>query len=377
MSRSRWVALLGPPLFIVLATGTATLVVDPVSRADAQALPVPGAVVACGPAGSANTSEAAVPPGAWWRSIPDLDEMGSLFGWTLTMGSPDGDVLEIALPPASIVSGPARGRVIVSADDEGRSAILMVDVAGACTRTFDLGSAIARHAIADPEGDGALVHLLARDSRADLGVWRVAADGSAPQLVLAPIAAEILRTAGIERVWATTLRASLDGRRLGVQSCDPEACATRIVNLESGAITTLDGEHGSLVGIAGSRVVTMAACHGLPCPVLVWNAQGRGHSNVEPAATGAAMSPDGRLVVAIRDADGGSTAYTIDLQNGRRSPAGALGAGALLRGGVAATSGLETAPNAVEISQAGEQPAALSLHPLSGPSAFQLQEAQP
>lgn len=346
MSRSRWLALLGPPLIVILATGAASAGTGHRPEVQAETVSNLGSVFTCTTASDPPAARAGV--GTWWRLTPALDPGGALTGWTLTGGDRgDGTArpVRLDLPPASSASGPDRGRVIVATDDGSRSAVRVVNVAAGCARDLDVGDAIARRAIADPDGDGVLVHLLARESRTDLGVWRVASDGQRRR-ILGPVDASTLRVAGLGRVWSTNLAATRDGRRLAVQSCDPRTCVTRALDRDSGRVVTLTGGQGDLIGFAGDRLVTMAACPGLPCAVLAWRDDGTPRV-VAGTTLGAAVSAVGSVLIAVPHGRAGAQAIVYDPVTGTRREIGELPDGALPVPGSAATSGIEAGPSGI------------------------------
>jgi hypothetical protein len=282
-------------------------------------------------------------------------------GGSAVGATPDAEPTTISLPSASLVGGPDRGRVIVSADDGRRSIIRLIDAASGCVGVFDVGPAIARRTVADPAGDGILVHLLERATRADMGIWRVTADGQPMTRILPPLDAGDLARAGIGRVWTTALRVSADGTRLAVQACDPEACLTRVLDLRTGSVSAVAGEQGDLVGFAGERLITMAHCHGLPCGILSWGADGRAPITLVPAALAAAVSPDGRVVGVVADESGATDLLVTDSAGGGRRSLGRLATEALINGNGSASAGIEVGPDAVGILAGSGVPAALPL----------------
>ena len=359
MSRSRWVVLLGPPLILIMATGLVDAVGGHRSRVDAGALPSVRAVTACaGPGAASDVGRR--PIGTWWRMSPTIDLGGSLTGWTLAAGAGD-RLVRLDLPPASSASGPDGGRVIVAADDGARSSIRIIDVAAACQTTVDIDQAMARGAIAEASGNAVLVHLLDRETRADLGVWRTARDGRRT-LVLGPVDAATLRAAGIEKVWATTMVATRDGRRLAVQSCDPESCVTRILERGSGRVTVIAGRQGDVLGFSGNRLVTMAACPGLPCGVLSWTDGGSPDVLVD-ASLGAAIASNGLAGIAVPAAGGAATAVAIDLATRHRHELGPLARETVPLPASARSAGLETGPDAVPILAPSGPPTTLEVLP--------------
>jgi hypothetical protein len=373
--------LLGPPLLIALAVASAAVIPNSRLGVRAGALPNPRAIAECANAAPAAAAVNARPDraaqGSWWRLVPVTDSGGTLTDWTLTVGASDARAATFTLPPASFVSGPDHGRLVIAEDDGARSAVRVLDVAGGCARTLDLGAAIARRAVTDPGRDAVLVHLLDRSSRADLGTWRVPLNGGDLVRVLAPIPDAALRAAGISQVWATTLLTSSDGSQLAVQSCDPVACVTRILDLGTGDILIIDGAHGELVGFAGDRLVSMGACGGPPCEVLSWDLATGVPATLETAAIGAAVSRDGRVVVAVRDSGAEAHVLAIDASSGSRESLGVLDAGTVPLGGMSAVAGLETALDAVGLVRDLGQPFPLELGPRATSPVTRPLETQP
>ena len=351
-------------------------------RALAGTAPIPRPLAECvttapaHPGGATGRLGAAAPTGAWWHQAPVVDAAGTLDGWTLVVGAPGGREITLTLPAASVVTGPVNGQVFVATDDGNSSAVRVVDATAGCARTVDIAQAIARRAIADLDGAGILVHLLDRDTRDDLGVWRIGAGGVDHERVLAPIPEATLRAAGIEQVWATALATSGDGSRLAVQSCAPENCVTRVLEFGTGSVMTVDGAQGELVGFASDRLVTMGPCPGLPCSVLAWSLENVAPSTLEEAATGAAMAPGGVLIAAVVDSDGRTRAIAIDPSTGTHRSLGFIGSGTVPAGGASASAGIETAPGTVGLLGPDGRPALLDLDPSSSPATRQ-SEVQP
>ncbi len=370
MTRSRWVVLLGPPLILILGVGVATAG-GRAPRAPAGMLALPRPVTACSATGSGGQAAAGHGPegrlvgsksvGARWRSTPALDRSGSLIGWTLIVGVPGGPEGTLDLPAASSASGPARGRVIVAVDDGARSSIHVVDAARTCDTVLDLGVVVARRAIADPLGDGFLVHLLDRPTRVDLGVWHVSPDGRRSRL-LAPLADASRDEAGIRRVWTTNLLARLDGRQLAVQACDPETCLTRIVERPSGRVTAIVGAQGELIGFSGGRLITWAACHGMPCGVVAWSPEGT-PTTLTDSAIGAAVTTDGTVVIAVQRGLAEAHALAIDVLARGTRDIGPLAADLLPVPATARFAGIETGPNSVGLAGPTGQASELGLLP--------------
>ena len=195
-----------------------------------------------------------------------------------------------------------------------------------------------------PAETACIAHLLEPGSRRDLGVWRIALDGRIAERVLEPVSDATLAAAGIDRVWVTDLRLDAAGRRLAVQSCHPDACVTRIVDLATGDFGVLAGEgQGPIVGFSGGQLVTWAACHGLPCPVVAWDIAGGSDRTLALEASGAALSGDGRRLVITRSgAAGEGELVAIDVRSGGARSLGAGGVDDLpLSGAAGVAAGME------------------------------------
>ncbi|HLO35141.1 MAG TPA: hypothetical protein VK194_03630, partial [Candidatus Deferrimicrobium sp.] len=151
-----------------------------------------------------------------------------------------------------------------------------------------------------------------RATRADLGIWHRRLDTDAPAdrlLAPAPPDARFGRTFSTEFTWG------LAGDRLAIQSCGEVACRTRVVAPGGGPVQMLDAPGlGLLVGLDGDRVVTYAACRGLPCPIISTDIV-TGDRRVLAVAAGLATivaSPDGsRLVHESRPVPGAPIRSTL------------------------------------------------------------------
>lgn len=386
MSRRLWLVLLGPPLMVAAAVpGLSGRLALPAGGTS----PLPDRpIAACGPAlpggtGATANSAPAARPGAWWRTEPNLGPGGAIDGWTLRTGAPGIRPGIVDLPAASTVTGPVGGRVVVASEGSGgaaRSTIRVVDVVRACSTDIPVTGRIVRRAIADPGGDGVLAHLIEPGTRRDLGVWQIAPDGRIGRRVLEPLPEPLREAAGMDVVWVTDLRLQAETRRLAVQSCHPDACVTRIVDLATGEVDILAGEgQGPIIGISGTNLVTWAACHGLPCPVLAWERGGGSPRTLAAEASGAALTGDARRLVAIRSGTSGARELAaIDVRTGLSRLLGVPGKDAWpLAGGAGAIAGLEVTGEAAAIGVSGRVPVPLDLDDPSATVTPPDQEVQP
>ena len=356
-SRLRRVVILGPPLVMVLATASGF---RGAPRVVAGSLPLPTQLVECAPGTTARATAPGSGEGTWWDQRPTMDSEGALTGWTVTIGAPRARSMAVGLPPGSFVSGPNEGRIVVTVEDGTQSTIQVIDTTARCARSFRIEGSIARRAVLTPDGSTALVHLLTRGTRADLGTWRVPLDGTRPSRLLVPPTTAALRSAGIQRVWSTELRLSADGARLAVQSCDPDHCLTRVLDFETGAMATISGDHGSVVDMLGRTLITRAACPGLPCDILAWDLRTGRSKTIATSTSGAAVTRDGRVVVIRRTVDGTTTATLVELDSGRPVALGDLERGVFLQDGTG-TTGIETPPDAIGLIRPGGPPTFLDI----------------
>lgn len=351
--RPRWI------LTVLLLAGAGGLLAAvrllPLAEAG-RSSPLPG-LVACaatpvvGPGATAR-------PGAFFRSEARLDAAGSLIGRRLYVGEAGQIAATAELPAESAMSGPVDGVVVVTADDGARSIVQLVSVGG-CATTVHTTASVVRRAIVDPLDGSLLLHLVDRATRADLGVWRLAAGTTRPERILEPLPASL----HFGTVWATDLVLDAAGRQLAVQSCQDRECLTRIVDLARPAAlpTVLRGSgQGPMLGFAGDRLVTWAACDGLPCALLEWDAAAAGPSQLVADASAAGLTGDGRLLVVVVTGATGERSLVVDLATGQARPLHGLlpGDRPVARGGIA-TAGLELATDQVAVGQRAGEPHAI------------------
>ncbi|MBF8289230.1 MAG: hypothetical protein HW391_198 [Chloroflexi bacterium] len=379
MSRRRWIVLLGPPLILAMAAVPAL--------SDRLAVPVgatsllpPVPISACATAAGGREPR----PGAWWRSAPVLDASGVLAGWSLQVGAPGRRTSARDLPAASTISGPHGGLVLVAVEGpdplDSASSVLVIDTARGCAGEIPVRIGIARRAVPDPRGAGVLVHLLASDTRRDLGVWRLDPSGEPAERVLEPLPDALREQAGMDRVWTTDLRQDTAGRSLAVQSCHPAGCVTRLADLDGRNVVVVAGPgQGPMIGLSDGDLVTWGACPGLPCPVLIWD-RGDGRARtVFPGAIGASVAADERTLVVVHvAADGTNELLAVDLRSGRQRSLGPADDDVLpLPGGPGAAAGLEVPSTEIGIGHAGRTPTSLRLTDVPSPTNPPEQVVQP
>lgn len=341
MKESRWLRWVGPGLIALVAAGSAATIATgaPPRPWEAQACPeTQPAEIGAEWATPTGFGDLALQP--WYRLDPRLDKSGALEGQRLSFGlDRDRTGRFHDVPPESFAAGPFGRIVLVGSDNGTTSRLQALDVAGDCIHDLAESADVIRRATIDPSGTAIYEMRVDRASRADLGIWRRQLDGSTAAVqVLAPIPADIRfgTTFSTEFAW------DVSGVRLAIQSCGEAACRTRIVDVVGGDVRTIDdADLGTMIGLAGSSLVTYQACPGLPCPILAVDFASRVRTTVAAAASGAvlASTPDGpRVVHEVFDGAGiGLRAVTLDgahardlgsVADGLRllSPAGLAGA---------------------------------------------------
>jgi hypothetical protein len=297
-----------------------------------------------------------VGPGSWWKLTERLDGAGAMAGRQLAVGRGGSTALLLDLATETVASGPIGGVVVVASDDERRSEISLVSSLGACSWLVDQSADVVRGAILDPGDGSVLAHLVDRQTRADLGTWRFnGKDALAQPALVAPA----LAPGAIDGpVWITDLRLDQAGHILAVQSCTDSGCLTRLFDLRVPGKdpTVLAGGQGSLLGFAGKRLLTWAACPGFPCGIQSWDIATARATVVLDRADAAAVTPDGRFVVASTDV-GAVHTLRIELGSGTRALIkGISGDDLLLPVGVAATSGVQLGADEIPVGAPGANP---------------------
>ena len=255
MVESRWFRRAGPA---VAALGAMALIASTTLGAPDR----PWVPAAC--AGAARVGDPA--PGTWYRIDP-VFQGGARTGQRLVIGpAPDGVTRTLELESESFAAGPFGGTILVGSDDGARTRLSLIDVARACAWLLDGSVDVIRTATVAPDGATVFETRVDRRTRADLGVWRRALDGSTPpSRVLPPIVADDR----FGPTWLTDLVWSDDGSSLAVQSCGEIACRVRIIDANGGGVRLVaDPAMGDIVGLADGRLVAHGACRGLPCPLL-------------------------------------------------------------------------------------------------------------
>jgi hypothetical protein len=352
-NRPRWIVA------IALLAGAVGLIaaLRLLPAAEAGRASPPAALSACltppavGPGGVAQ-------PGAFFKTQPHLDGQGTLVGRRLFVGAAGQTTATGELPAESSFSGPIDGVVAVAADDGKRSTVQLVSTSGGCETTLLTSASVVRRAVIDSVDGSVLLHLVARTDRADLGVWQLARGAAQPTRILEPLPAAL--DFGV--VWATDLSLDDAGRNLAVQSCQDRECLTRVVDLGAlsrPAIVLRGSRQGPMLGFAGDRLVTWAACDGFPCDLLAWDPAAAAPTQLIADALAAGLTTNGQLLVAML-ADLPDHAVVIDLQTGILRPLHGLARGdrPVALGGIA-VAGLELGPDQLAVAQLAGDPHAI------------------
>jgi hypothetical protein len=356
MSRRRWTIWLGPPVALA-AIALVLARFQPGAEAGGRATVVGAATCTTTPARRdvGGKVDLGVGQGTWWALSERLDGNGALVGRQLALGRGGATRLTMDLAADAMASGPAGGLVALTSDDGQRSQVRLVSAEQGCEFLVREVQDLARGAIVDPVDGSLIVHLVDRRSRADLGTWRYAADGTGePVIVAPPLEANAERGPN----WITDLRFDASATRLAVQSCTAEGCLTRLFEMRRGLVPVarVDAAQGALIGAADGRLVTWEPCDGLPCGVVSWDLGGGSATTILEHAESAALTSTGRFVIGVADSSRGSI-VRFDLTAGKAVALRGLNANErFVGGGVVGTSGIQVGADEVGVAAAGAVP---------------------
>lgn len=358
MSRQRWSRWLAAPLALV-AIGLVLSRFQPGAEAGGRtSAPPTGACAGEPPLGSSASAAPAAGAGqrTWWRLEEALDADGTLVGRTLYAGRAAKTTLTMSLETESMARGPVRGLLIVTNDDGHASEVRLVSIADGCSWLVHRNPDVVRSAILDAAAGIAYAHLVQRETRADLGIFRLA--GGDPDAALPRVLDPLPPQADLGEIWATELRLDEAGTALAVQSCSDRNCLTRVLSPAAfgSPVTVVRGEgQGAIIGFAGDRVVTWAFCAGMPCGVQAWTARSQKPAMLAERAVGAGLTLDGRYLLLVTDDSG--RAIRVDLAGNGTSVVKGVAAGELpLGAAVTAAAGLEVAANEIALASPGGDP---------------------
>ena len=252
-------------------------------------------------------------PGTWLRIDPVLDA-GTRTGQRVVLGrAGQRGTRALDLDAESFAAGPFGGTTLIGTDDGRQSRLSLVDAARNCAWGLVASDDVIRTATMAADGASLFETRVDRRTRADLGVWRRALDGSMkPTRVLAAIAAD----ERFGRTWTTDFVWSEDGQSLAVQSCGEISCRVRVLDPRDGSVRLVaDPALADVVGLDGERLVAHGACRGLPCPLLSVDIVTGSTLVLDPAAGQAVLSrdADGRTVVVHEVGAGGDHLRVVGL----------------------------------------------------------------
>jgi hypothetical protein len=256
--------------------------------------------------------------------------------------------------------GPLAGLLVVTNDDGRTSEVRIVSIAAGCSWLVHRDANVVRSAILDPVAGVVYAHLVQRETRRDLGIFKLAGGDTDADLarILEPLAPQ----AELGPIWATELRLGADGTALAVQACSDRGCLMRVVSLNAFGtpVTVVRGAgQGSIIGFAGERIITWGFCAGMPCELQAWTAGGGKPRTLADRAVGAGLTEDGRYLVVVTDGTG--HAFRLDLASNATAAIRGVAAGELPLGqNVTATAGFDVADDEIGIASAGGNPHALA-----------------
>ncbi len=177
--------------------------------------------------------------------------------------------MSISLPTESFVSERTGDAIVYTRSGGGTgSEVHIVNVETGCDTIVARPAEIVRSAILDQDGSAVYVHSVTRSARKDSGVDRHDLASGAVTTAVPPLAP----SAAIGPIFATELRWSTDGRSLTVQSCGFASCLSRILDITTGDVATIQGKgQGALIATTDDQLVTFAACPGTPCPIVAFD----------------------------------------------------------------------------------------------------------
>jgi len=231
----------------------------PVSRAGA-------ACVTTSPAAAARAASDGSNRGleATGRSV--LGKRGEVVGRSLSARAANGAQLAVELPVESFVGDAVDDLVVYTTYVPSTgSHVRGLDLVTGCDSLLASPSEIVRSAALSNDGASVYVHSVMKSGRADAGVTRFDLASESSAQVLPPLRPNDR----LGPIFGTELHFTPDGRALAVQSCGMFECLARVLDIDSGAVTTFDEPgQGAFISINAAQLVTYAACHGLPCDVL-------------------------------------------------------------------------------------------------------------
>jgi hypothetical protein len=267
MDRARWRDRVSLPSLLLAALLSTAFTPAAISAGLKSRLPASTDCGAITPTAAARSAAGpVVVRGQGPRVQPLLGARGDLTGRVLRVESAAGAQISVTLPAESFVGHQVGDLIVYTHYSPGSgSEVHAINVANGCDVRLASPPEIVRSASIDPSGSSLYVHTVARSSRADGGVALYDLTTGKPTQVVPPLRP----SERLGPIFGTDLRWSMDGSALAVQSCGAFACLTRVLEVASGAVTSLDGPgQGAFIALTNEHLVTFADCAGLPCAVL-------------------------------------------------------------------------------------------------------------
>jgi hypothetical protein len=288
-----WVSKLGPPLLLAATAAAGSVLLPSALLAGggsaARGCPAPTAFAQA----VASSARAAEIDGQL-RLTASLSAKGEVTGRVLAVNTAGGARTK-SLASESFASA-AQSNVVVfgQSDAASGSTVGAIDLQTGCEFSLWTSADVVRSAVIDAALRSLYVHAVKAGDRADLGVQRVDVLTGTTAVAVPPLAA----ASPFGVTFATSLRWSLDGDGLAVQSCGIAACRTRVFELASGAIETFaDTGQGQIVGLTAAKVVTFDACPDLPCGLAAIDRPTGGQTHFDVDAYGATLGEDAQGAV--------------------------------------------------------------------------------
>jgi hypothetical protein len=238
------------------------------------------------------------------RTDARLSQRGELTGRLLRVERGGDAALEVELPAESSVAERVGDVLTYTRSGGGRgSEVHLFNVVTGCDTTVARPSEIVRSAILDSNGEAVYVHSVARTGRRDAGVERHDLRTGSVSLVVPALEPQ----SALGPIHGTQLMWSLTGTDLAVQSCGFARCLTRILDVSTAELTTVDAPgQGALIAVSNDSLITFGTCLGLPCSVYAFERETGTQTLVAQDALGAAISdpPDRGPVLTISTAEG-------------------------------------------------------------------------
>lgn len=256
-----WVSNLGPPLVLAATVGAGSVLL-PASLLAGTGLPARGCPSPTAFAQAVGSSARGAAIDAELRLAATLSTKGELTGRVLTVNTAGGARTKSLAPESFAAAAQSNVVVFGQADEATGSTVGAIDLQSGCEFSLWTSADAVRSAVIDAGLRFLYVHTVKAGDRTDLGVQRVDVASGATAVAVEPLAA----ASPFGLTFATSLRWSLDGDALAVQSCGIAACRTRVLELAGGPIETFaDSSQGQIIGLTAGMLVTFDGCPDLPC----------------------------------------------------------------------------------------------------------------